>query len=101
MSDSFCSRLSFFRRCAWERDPVFCILTALALLAGMTFLYVREEMFWIFTVLSTLFWGYISGFIMQDIAGDRIWGTFIGLIVGAAASVCQKPDDSTELGKST
>lgn len=87
MSDSFCSRLSFFRRCAWERDPVFCILTALALLAGMTFLYVREEMFWIFTVLSTLFWGYISGFIMQDIAGDRIWGTFIGLIVGAAAFV--------------
>ena len=70
---------------AIKMHPVFCILTALAILAGMTCLYVREQMFWIFTMFSTLFWGYVSGFVMQDIIGDRIWGTFIGLIVGAMA----------------
>ena len=63
---------------------VFCILTAILILAAMTVLYVRQWTFRIFTALFTLTWGYVCGFMIHDLTGDPLWSGFIGIITATA-----------------
>lgn len=61
--------------------PVFCILAGAAILAGTALLYLREKMFWVFTIASTAVWGYLAGFFTNDISGDRTWTVFLGAVM--------------------
>lgn len=65
--------------------PVFCILCGIGLLTGSMLLYTQRHMFWIFTVMSTVIWGSIIGYLIHDITNDWIWGIFIGMVMGGAA----------------
>lgn len=58
--------------------PVFCLLAGAALFAGINFLYLHEKMFWAFTIASTASWGYLAGFLANDIIGDQVWSIFLG-----------------------
>ena len=74
---------AFWIRAMTGIHPVFCILTGAAVLAGMTLLYSQHCLFWIFTAVSSLLWGYMVSYILHDITNDWIWGIFLGF----AASV--------------
>lgn len=63
--------------------PVFCILAGAILFIGITALYMREKVFWVFATASTLSWGYLAGFLANDIIGDQIWGIFLGAAMSA------------------
>ena len=67
--------------------PVFCILTGVAVLAGMMLLYSQRCMFWIFTAVFSMLWGYMVSYILHDITNDWIWGIFLGLAAGAVSMV--------------
>ena len=67
--------------------PVFCILTGMAVLVGMMLIYSQHCMFWIFTVVSSMLWGYMVSYILHDITNDWIWGTFLGLAAGTISMV--------------
>ena len=67
--------------------PVFGILCGIGLLAGLMLLYTQRHVFWIFTVISTIMWGSMIGYLLHDITNDWIWGIFIGMAVGVAAMV--------------
>ena len=67
--------------------PVFCILTGVAVLAGMMLLYSQRCMFWIFTAVSSMLWGYMVSYILHDITNDWIWGIFLGLAAGTISMV--------------
>ena len=64
-----------------EIHPVFCILTGIAVLAGMMLLYTRRCMFWIFTVTSSVLWGSMIGVLLHGIT-DGTWCVFLGMSVG-------------------
>ena len=61
--------------------PVFCILTGIGVLAGMMMLYSQRCLFWVFTAMSSMLWGSMTGVLLHGIAG-RIWSTFLGAAVG-------------------
>ena len=64
--------------------PVFCILAGAGVIAGMFWLYTRENGFRILTGISTVVWTYLAGFFTYDLTGgDRIWTVFIAGILGA------------------
>ena len=67
--------------------PVFCILTGVAALAGMMLLYSQQSMFWLFTAVSSMLWGYMVSYILHDITNDWIWGIFFGLVAGTVSVV--------------
>lgn len=67
--------------------PVFCVLCGIGILAGSMLLYTQRHMFWIFTVMSSVVWGSMIGYLLHDVMNDWIWAIFIGIIVGAAAMV--------------
>ena len=67
--------------------PVFCILTGVAVLAGMMLLYSQRYIFWIFAAVSSMLWGYMVSYILHDITNDWIWGIFFGLAAGAVSMV--------------
>ena len=60
---------------------VFCILTGIGVLAGMMMLYSQRCLFWMFTAMSSMLWGSMTGVLLHGIAG-RIWSTFLGAAVG-------------------
>ena len=62
--------------------PVFCVLTGVAVLAGMMLLYSQRCIFWIFAAVSSMLWGYMVSYILHDITNDWIWGTFLGFAAG-------------------
>ena len=73
---------TFWIRTMTGIHPAFCILTGAAVLAGMMMLYSQRYLFWIFTAVSSLLWGYMVGYILHDITNDWIWGIFLGLAAG-------------------
>ena len=78
---------AFWIRAAAGIHPVFCILTGVAVLAGMMLLYSQRCMFWIFTAVSSMLWGYMVSYILHDITGDWIWGIFLGMAAGIVSMV--------------
>ena len=67
--------------------PVFCILTGVAVLAGMMLLYSQRYIFWIFAAVSSMLWGYMVSYILHDITDDWIRGIFLGLAAGTVSMV--------------
>ena len=64
--------------------PAICILTGFAAFCLVTYISLREKGFMVLTAASTLSWGYIAGFLVNDITGgDKIWTIFTFLVTSA------------------
>ena len=67
----------------WHVHPVICIVIGLAILAGMTYLYLHDKAFMVLTLLSTVSWTYLTGFLVHDLTGgDTLWTLFFAVISG-------------------
>ena len=60
--------------------PVICILIGFIVMAGVTFLYLKEKGSLILTIVSTASWMYLAGFFTRELGGDLLWSIFAAAI---------------------